>query len=167
MNFPTPRLNKIFESFKPIKGIISIWGDFGVGKTIFALQTALNVAKRKKRILYIYSKPNFPYEKIRKIVKKDLNKILNNIIFIQTTNFYELNTIIFNLEFLILNNLTKKNRSLNLIVVDSITDLYRLELNKEKKNKNIQLNYQLSQILANLAFLNNSYGIEVLVVNEL
>jgi len=61
MNFPIPDINKFFETNKSLKGIFSIWGDYGIGKTTLALQTAINSSKQGK-ILFIYSKPNFPYE---------------------------------------------------------------------------------------------------------
>ncbi|MBA7687531.1 hypothetical protein ES703_95995 [subsurface metagenome] len=64
MKFPTLELNKWINSIKNLKGIFSVFGDFGVGKTTFALQTAINTAKIGKRVIYIYIKPNFPSEKI-------------------------------------------------------------------------------------------------------
>lgn len=163
MNFPTPKLNDIFQS---TEGIFSVWGDFGVGKTTFALQTAFNAAKLGK-VIYIYSKPNFPSEKVGNIIQDKSTVILENIIFIQSTKFYDLNNIINNLEFLILNSLKENDYSIILIIIDSITALYRLELNREKKAKNINLNYQLNQILANLCYINEMYNIEVLIVNEM
>ena len=54
----------------------------------------------------------------------------------------------------------------DLIVIDSLTDLYRLALNKDKKEENYNINYNLNQILANLSFINNTYNIEILIVNE-
>jgi RecA/RadA recombinase len=54
-----------------------------------------------------------------------------------------------------------------MIIIDSLTNLYRLELNKDKKEKNYNLNYKLNQMLASLTYLNQSYGIEVLIINEL
>jgi hypothetical protein len=36
----------------------------------------------------------------------------------------------------------------------------------EQKERNYNLNYQLNQMLANLAYLNDIYGIEIIVVNE-
>ncbi|MFX1378145.1 MAG: hypothetical protein ACFFA4_03555 [Promethearchaeota archaeon] len=166
MKFPTLELNKYFNSFNTLKGIFSVFGDFGVGKTTFALQTAINSAKYKKFIIYIYTKPKFPSEKVV-IINKDSNDNLDNILFIQTTSFYELNTLIFNLEFLILNYLKNNKPKLELIILDSITNLYRIELNKEKKEKNYNLNYQLNQMLANLTYLNQNYDIEILVINEI
>ena len=54
-----------------------------------------------------------------------------------------------------------------MIIIDSITNLYQLELIKNKKEKNYNLNYKLNQMLASLAYLNQSYGIEILVINEI
>jgi RecA/RadA recombinase len=171
MKFPTSELNELFEMpEEPIEGIISIYGDFGVGKTTLALQTAINAAKDGKNIVYIYSKPNFPMDKVGNILQETASEkqsdILDKIIFIQTTDFNDLNTIVFNLEFLVLNNLKEKDKMLNLIVIDSITDLYRLELDREKKTKNVELNLKLSQLMANLFYINETYSIETLIINE-
>lgn len=166
MKFPTLELNKWINSIKILKGIFSVFGDFGVGKTTFALQTAINTAKIGKNIIYVYTKPNFPSEKIQ-LIKKDSKEILDNIIFVHITNFDELYRVIFNFEFLVLNFLNEKMTKLNFIIIDSITNLYNLELNKDNKKKNYNRNYQLNQILANLTYLNESYGIEILIVNEI
>lgn len=166
MKFPTLELNKWINSIKILKGIFSVFGDFGVGKTTFALQTAINTAKIGKNVIYVYTKPNFPSEKIQ-LIKKDSKEILDNIIFVHITNFDELYRVIFNFEFLVLNFLNEKMTKLNFIIIDSITNLYNLELNKDNKKKNYNRNYQLNQILANLTYLNESYGIEILIVNEI
>lgn len=165
MKFPTSILNEYFSRNSLSKGIISVWGDFGVGKTTFALQTSLNSLKESKKVIYIYSKPMFPSEKISRIVG-DSFEILHDITFIRPDNFNDLRNIVFNLEFLILRTINKIKNPYKLIVIDSLTDLYRLELNKEKKEKNFNLNYNLNQILANLSFINNIYDIEILIVNE-
>jgi len=166
MKFPNIELNKYVNSKRPQLGIFSIFGDFGVGKTTFALQTAINSAKLGKLVIFVYTKPNFPSEKIQ-LISKDSDEILDKILFIQTTSFNDLYRIIFNFEFLVLKFLKKTQQKLNLIIIDSITNLYRLELNMEKKEKNYNLNYQLNQMLANLTYLNEIYGIEVIVVNEI
>ncbi|MFX1394945.1 MAG: hypothetical protein ACFFAH_15430, partial [Promethearchaeota archaeon] len=138
-----------------------------VGKTTFALQTAINTTNQGKKVIYIYSKPNFPSNRIGDLLKDNSQATLDNIIFIKSTDFTDLYHIIFNLEFLFLESIKEKNMPFVLIIIDSITDLYRLELNKLKKEKNVNLNFQLNQLLANLTYLFETYGIEVLVVNEL
>ena len=165
MKFPPSILNEYFKKNSFFKGLISVWGDFGVGKTTFALQTSLNSLKESKKVIYIYSKPMFPSEKISRIVG-DSFEILHDITFIRPDNFNDLRNIVFNLEFLILRTINKIKNPYKLIVIDSLTDLYRLELNKEKKEKNFNLNYNLNQILANLSFINNIYDIEILIINE-
>jgi len=166
MKFPTLSLNTYSNNFDFSEGIISVWGDLGVGKTTFALQTAFNSIKNGKKILFFYTKPNFPTEKIINLSKYS-KQLLNKITFITPINFNDLHKIVFNLEFLILKHLENKENQLKLIIIDSITDLYRLELDREKKEKNYNLNYHLNQILANLFYINKTYKIEILIINEI
>ena len=166
MKFPTLSLNTYSNNFDFSEGIISVWGDLGVGKTTFALQTAFNSIKNGKKILFFYTKPNFPIEKIITLSKYS-KQLLNKITFITPINFNDLHKIVFNLEFLILKHLENKENQLKLIIIDSITDLYRLELDREKKEKNYNLNYHLNQILANLFYINKTYKIEILIINEI
>jgi len=166
MHFPLFQINKTIGPSELIKGIFSIWGEIGVGKTIFAIQTAIINTLNGKNVIYIYSKPNFPYERIKNIVQTNSKNLLDKILFIQVLDYQELYTIIFNLEFNILDNLSEKDNNIDLIIIDSITNLYRLELNRDKKEKNFILNYKLNQILANLYNLNSNYEIEILIINE-
>ena len=129
MIFPNSILNEYFKRLPFFKGIISVWGTFGVGKTTFAIQTSMNSIKNGNRIIYIYSKPVFPYEKINRIFRDSI-EILDKITFIIPDSFNDLHNILFNLEYLILRNLNESNNHYNLIVIDSLTDLYLLELNR-------------------------------------
>ena len=165
MKFPISRLNDYFRRFPFFKGIISVWGDFGVGKTTFALQTSMNSIKNENSIIYIYSKPVIPHEIIKRIFQ-DSTEFLERITFIIPDNFEDLHDIVFNLEYLILRNLNETNNRITLIVIDSLTDLYRLELNREKRDKNYNLNYNLDHILATLSYINETYDINILIVNE-
>jgi len=92
---------------------------------------------------------------------------LNNILFSKPITFKDLYNLVFNLEFIIIDDLKNDYRTFNLVIIDSITDLYGLELQQDKKGKNYILNYKLNQMLANLTFLNKKYHIDVLIVNEL
>ncbi|MHA2180010.1 MAG: hypothetical protein ACXAAH_01160 [Promethearchaeota archaeon] len=165
MLFPISDLNAILRRIPSFKGITSIWGDFGVGKTTFALQTAMNALRHGNKIIYIYTKPNFPTEKILTMLGGSI-ETLKRIIFIQIESFEDLYNIVYNLEFLILKYIKLMTEKYDLIVIDSLTDLYRLALNKDKKEENYNINYNLNQILANLSSINNNYNIEILIVNE-
>ncbi|MHA1757936.1 MAG: nucleotide-binding protein [Promethearchaeota archaeon] len=170
MIFPISQLQNLFDPKKSILGLFSIYGNSGVGKTTLALQTAILYSKMGKNVLYFYSKPKIPVEKINALLedkkKEELDDIIEKIIIIKINNFYNLYNISFNLEFLILNRINMKERIPHLIIIDSITDLYRIELNRDYKKENTKLTYKLNQILANLFFLNKTYNTEILLVNE-
>jgi predicted ATP-dependent serine protease len=167
MQFPLSKINEFFKSTDTKEGIVSLWGDFGVGKTTLSLQTANSYALNKAKVLYVYTKPNLPFKKISTVFENNLENVLDNISFIHITTFEELFKFIFNLELVVLDDLKTKKRSYNLIIIDSMTDLYRLELSREKKDKNFVLNYKLNQLLANLVNLKQKYEIELLIVNEI
>lgn len=167
MKFPLTKINEFFKYIYTKEGITSLWGSFGVGKTTLALQIAWKNALNRKNVLYIYSKPNFPFNKINTLFESNLDELLENIQFIKSTNFMELFRLVFNTEFIILNRLRSGKENLGMIIIDSLTDLYRLELRRDKKGKNISLNYKLNQILANLSFLNKQYDMGILITNEL
>ena len=166
MQFPLTQVNEFFKSTGDKERITSIWGDFGVGKTTLSLQTANSYTLNKKKVLYIYTKPNLPFKKISAVFENNLEDVLEHILFIQVTNFDDIFNFIFNLEFAVLNDLKTKNGTFHLIIIDSMTDLYRLELNHEKKEKNVILNYRLNQLLATLVNLKQKYEVGILVVNE-
>jgi len=167
MQFPISQLIKYFKSIGKPKGIISIWGDIGVGKTTFSIHTAIMSALNGNKVLFIYSKANFPFEKVDTFIQNIPTTVLDNIIFIHSLNFNDVYTFLFNLEFIILNDLKMGSKGVDMIIIDSLTDLYRLELHRDKKDKNVVLNYKLSQILANLFILNKKYDIEILIVNDI
>jgi len=167
MQFPLTKVSEFFKSTGAEEGITSLWGDFGVGKTTLSLQTAKKYATNEKKVLYLYTKPNLPLKKISTVFENNLENVLDYILFIHTPNFDDIFNFIFNLEFDVLDDLKTKKGTFNLIIVDSLTDLYRLELNREKKGKNFILNYKLNQLLANLVNLKQKYEIELLIVNEI
>ncbi len=171
MNFPTPKLSALFKDSRMINGIFSVYGDYGVGKTIFALQTIINTAKLGKTVAFVYSKKEIPSEKINNLLESHSlekpSEVLKNILTFKADSFNDLRNIALNLEFLILNSKKAKNDyKIDLIVIDSITDLYRIELSKDKKEKNLNLNYQLNLILASLQYIREIYGTSILIVNE-
>ena len=164
MNFSKSKLDSIIGS--SIR-LISVWGDMGVGKTTFALQIAANIAKLGNNGLFLYSKPDFPHNKIANILGDNPSEILNKISFIYASDFFMLRKIIFNFEFLLLDNSNNKGSLFKFLIIDSLTDLYRIELDKRKKKRNINLNYQLNQILATLYYIADSYNIQILLTNEI
>jgi RecA/RadA recombinase len=149
-----------------LQGLISIWGEFGVGKTILCFQIALKLASESQNVLYIYTKPNFPINRINELILSHNTTALNNLEFIECLNFEELYEFIFSLEFEFLKHLNTNHPSLNVIVIDSLTDLYQISIATERKAKSVLINYKLNLILANLAYLCEHYESIAIVVNN-
>lgn len=171
MKFPIPKLNEHFSSMEYFTGIFSVFGEFGVGKTTFAIQTGLNSLDKNRGILFFYSKPTLPLKIVNNISKKEKNlsqkNILDNFKFIYIKDFRELLDISFNLEFFYLKKPINFQFNKLVVIVDSITDLYKMKLDPSNKKHNVNINHRLNQILANLHYLNKKYNIEILLVNEI
>ncbi len=171
MDFPIPKINEFFDASKSLKGIASVFGEFGVGKTTFALQTAARALERKQIVAYIYTKPSFPLEKMFALTQinnlNDSFELYEDFLVIQMEHFNGLYELSLNLEFLLLNHLKKKPTASFFIVIDSLTDLYRIRMDRDKKERNQNMNFKLNQILAILAYLNENYNLDMLIVNEI
>lgn len=171
MKFPLPTLNRHFSSIDGLQGIFSVFGGLGVGKTIFAIQTALASLQTSQDVFYFYSKPQLPIYAIKTLYQGMLKELPQNPMeamkFITVKDFNELLEISFNLEFLYLNELERSKSKKKLIIIDSITDLYKLKLDPNKKQYNVNLNHRLNHILANFHYLAKKYEIDIFLVNEL
>ena len=167
MIFPLKELNTQIQTFDQDNGLISIWGEFGVGKTTFALQTALSNCTPLNYVIFIYTKPNLPLKSLSRISQKFKENNLNDFLLYKILDFSELYDFIHNFGQIVAK--VKKNREdiKILIIIDSITNLYQIELRKNSKNKNVTLNYKLNQILATLKYLKLNYTTEILMVNNI
>ena len=166
MKIPLKPLDDQLNAIKKGHKLLSIWGEFGVGKTIFSIQIALENVNQYDKIYYIYSKPNFPIENFNDIIENRKIIHFENIIAINLNDFKELYSLVYRLESVFLNELKRNYEPPKLLVFDSITDLYRLTLNKDKKDSNVMLNYKLNFILATIYYLKSKFDLDIIIVNE-
>jgi RecA/RadA recombinase len=163
MKFPLEQFNKEMDS----EEFVSIWGEMGVGKTTLALQIALNNIHVGESVFYFYSKPRLPLEKIESLLPTMDTNILKNLKTMLIKDFNDLYRIVLDLEIYFLKDKKEKQDYPKLIIIDSLTDLYRLDLYKDKKDKNLILNYKLNHLLGTLTHINNKFSVDILVVNEI
>ena len=163
MKFPLDLFNKEIDS----EEIVSIWGEMGVGKTTLALQIALNNIHVGDGVYYFYSKPRLPLEKIESLLPTLDPNTLKKLKTILIKDFNDLYRFVLDLEINILKDKKEKQDYPKLIIIDSLTDLYRLDLYKDKKDKNLLLNYKLNHLLGTLIYINNKFSVDILVVNEI
>lgn len=142
------------------KGIlIHIYGQAGSGKTTLGLQIAASYCKIEKKVVYIDTEGKVTGAQIKSIVEIiPLEKIDKYLKLHLISDFKEQQTFISNLEFYL------KNQDIGLIVVDTITNLYRLE---QTYHRDSTLNYEkLAFQVAHLRSLANTLQIPVIIINQ-
>ncbi len=117
------------------KGIISLfYGPPASGKSNFVILAACHQAKKDKKIIFIDTEGSFSVDRVKQISGNLPEFILKNISIIKPNNFFEQKRA-FSKIFKIL-----KSKNIGLIIVDSITMLYRLELAEARKKGQYQIN---------------------------
>ncbi|MHA1838702.1 MAG: AAA family ATPase [Candidatus Ranarchaeia archaeon] len=136
--------------------IVHIYGPTGAGKTTLALQFAVTLGRQGGTSLYLSSSGNFAY-RLKQIAGKHFNGVSERIVVFRPRDFNEQSNIIDRLESFI-------TASIGLIVVDTITGLYRRAL--ESKEQTLIWNQELNRQVAFLAGIARDYGVAVLLVND-
>ncbi len=132
-------LDKLLGGGFPADTVSLIYGEAETGKTSLAIQCAVNCARRGYKTLFIDTDGTLSSERLSQIAEYDYEKISPLIIIMRPTTFQEQLRTIDHLENII-------TRKFGLIIVDTITSLYRVELNnpKEAFASNRELNRQLA-----------------------
>ncbi|RMD66968.1 hypothetical protein D6817_02890, partial [Candidatus Pacearchaeota archaeon] len=114
-------------------GVVSvIYGPAGTGKTNFCVLASISQAKKGNKVIYVDTEGGFSVERVKQIAESDTERVLKNILLLKPTNFSEQTK-----------DIAKLNKHLKsesqLIVVDSMTTLYRLEFGiaRDKGEKEI------------------------------
>lgn len=138
--------------------ITSFYGSSASGKTNIALIASVNIAKSGKKVIFIDTEGGFSFERIKQLSGNLYEDVLKNIILFKPVNFQEQKKdVVLSYEY------AKKDSDVGLIVIDSISMLYRLERgDSDSKDVNIELAKQL-QLLSEIA---RRYNIPVIVTNQ-
>jgi RecA/RadA recombinase len=142
-------IHQLLKSGFPRGQITLIYGTYKTGKTTFALQSAINNAKKKFKTLYVDSDDTFSTSRLSQITQKGLDTVSQLIILFKPRNFLEQGLLFEKLSGCV-------SDSVALIVVDTITSLYRISLQgpEETFAFNRELNRQLA-LLTELAVKND------------
>lgn len=136
--------------------ITTIYGPAGSGKTNLCIMSMIEVIKKNKKVIYIDTEGGFSVERLMQ-VHPEYKKVLDNTLFFKPTSFEEQKKVFDKLKGLV-------SDKIGLIVVDSISMLYRLELGKTEEvyHTNRELGLHLS-ILTDIA---RNRNIPVLLTNQ-
>ena len=145
-------LDDFLEGGYPINCVISIYGPAGSGRTLLSIICTVSIAKNKK-VAYIDADEDFSVVRLMQV--NDDEEVLNNIIFLRPGSFEKQTSVIEKLGTI---------NELGLVVLDSMSKLYRIELADKKFPK---VNQELSKQMELLRQISKTKKIPVLVINSL
>ncbi len=142
--------------------ITMLAGPPGSGKTNFVILAACSQASKGNKVLFMDTEGGFSVDRVRQIVGDDYEEVLKNIFLLEPTDFEEQKK-----DFSLLLNKIKKEH-VGLIVVDSMTSLYRLELGEFRKNESKikELNWKVAEQMRTLAEISRKQKIPVILTNQ-
>jgi len=136
--------------------ITTIYGPSGCGKTNLCLVAAVKVVESGKKAIFIDTEGGICVERIKQLTKNH-EDVLKSIIFFNPVNFIEQNEIFETLRGMV-------NDSIGMIVIDSISMLYRLELGRSTEVYDV--NAALGRQIAYLVEIARRKKIPVLITNQ-
>lgn len=125
--------------------ITTIFGPAGCGKTTLALLAANACARAGKKAIYVDTEGGFSVERLKQVTS-DHKKVQQSIVFLKPTRFDEQSKAIEKLNQLI-------TPSIGIVIIDSLSMLYRLERSTEGEESKVftqQLGTQL-RVLSEIA----------------
>lgn len=122
--------NEVLDFNKPISDLIHIFGEAGTGKTTLALQIACKFCAKGKKVVFIDTEGKVSAIRIKEIIQNtDFTKINKMLKLYTPSDFSKQHELIINMEYYL------HNQKIDLLIIDTITNLYRQELKFNIKNK--------------------------------
>jgi len=134
----------------------TIYGPSGSGKTNIAILAALYNAKSSK-IIFIDTEGGFSIDRVKQMFPDDHERRLKNLIIFKPTTFKEQTELFRTLE-----NFSEEHKP-KLIVVDSLSMLYRLELGEREA---YEVNKEMARQLSTLRKISHKLTIPILLTNQ-
>jgi len=150
-------LDKLLGGGVPADGISLVYGEAETGKTSLAIQCAVNCGRMGNKSLFIDSDGTFSSKRLSQIANYDYDKVSSSIILMKPTTFQEQIRIIDHLE-------EYMTRKFGLMIVDTITSLYRVELEGPKET--FVLNRELNRQVALLTQIAKTHKIPALITSQ-
>ncbi len=149
--------DEFFGGYEP-DIITTFYGPSGSGKTNLCLISAVNTANAK-RVIYVDTEGGLSVERIKQLCD-DPQKIFGNLIIFKPTNFSEQTNAVQKLKKLV----ESPNSNVGLIIVDTISMLYRLELGSSEEV--FEVNRALGKQIALLAEIARKKDIPTIITNQ-
>jgi len=145
-------IDKLLEGGLEFGAVTNIYGPPGSGKTNIAISSAMCC---KGKIIYIDTEGSFSLDRFRQMGGDE--KKLKNIMLIEPHSWQEQLVTVENLEKVF------QKESIELVIIDSLVALYRLELSQENFP---QINRQLATQYSVLSRISREHKLPILVTNQ-
>ena len=150
--------------------ITTVYGPAGSGKTNFCVLVTVSQAKKDNKVIFIDTEGGFSPDRFKQMTGEEYEKSVKNVLLLKPTSFNEQKKIFDSL----LKEINSDSK-IGLIIVDSMTMLYRLEiadelseLNSEYKDSKIKsVNRELARQLRTLAEISRKKNIPVIITNKI
>lgn len=147
------------------KGIITmIAGPPGSGKTNFCLLASCSQAKKGNKIIFVDTEGGFSTERVKQLAGEDYEKILSNILLIESASFDEQKK-----HFLKILEIVRKEK-ISMIIIDGMAMHYRLELGDAIKMKNDEkiknINRELAGQMRIISEISRKNNVCVIITNQ-
>ncbi len=150
--------------------ITTVYGPAGSGKTNFCVLVTVSQAKKDNKVIFIDTEGGFSPDRFKQMTGEEYEKSVKNVLLLKPTSFNEQKKIFDSL----LKEINSDSK-IGLIIVDSMTMLYRLEiadelseLNSEYKDSKIKsVNRELARQLRTLAEISRKKNIPVIITNQI
>lgn len=147
------------------KDVISmIVGPPGCGKTNLGILVSCSQAKQDRKVIFVDTEGGFSVERVKQIVGENYEKILENIFLLKPTSFEEQKKCFMKL----LEKIRQKH--VDLIVIDGMAMLYRLELGdaveSKEEDKIKKINQDVAKQMRILAEITRKQKIPIIITNQ-
>lgn len=149
----TEIIDKLLDGGYEHDVITSIYGPAGTGKTTLCLLAAIEISKKKK-VIFIDTEGGFSLTRLSQLTH-DYKSVLEKVFVLKPTNFVEQTKIFERLK-------NEASDKIGLIVVDTISNLYRAGKKEDMPETNRSLGSQIS-VLMEIA---RKFRIPILLTNQ-
>jgi DNA repair protein RadB len=136
--------------------ITTVYGPAGSGKTTMCLLCAISMIKSGKKVIYIDTEGGFSIERLKQLNGYN-EEIIKNILILKPSDFDDQYKIFKNVN-------TMVNDKIGLIIVDTISMLYRIESSKNRERKNV--NQDMGLQISILSQITRKKNIPMLLTNQ-
>lgn len=148
-------LDRMLRGGFPLGKTSLVYGEASTGKTVLMMQSSLQASARGFKVFFIDCDLSFSVERLESLDRG--RELAENIVLFQPENFLEQTRVLEGLEVLM-------SKTPVLLVIDSITGLYRAEL--EKPGAVFAHSRELNRQLAYLGDLSSRLGLTVLLTGQ-